>query len=228
MWRVKMDTKFKNSFFPGRIYWNHNRIHLGFWESWFGPPPNINDPSPVDPSPINPSLNDSGPMFSQSKNICPHANEAAKYKKILKAIGPIFTWTLTEWWVESTNLSSCPFVITSRFQIWALYIIPGSRLTPHIIYCWAGDDVNNTDKDKTKTNTKCFKDPMYVIFLKSREFKDLKYDMDMNMSDMAVMDIKSWTWWTCPIANLVQSLDRRSDFPRVKLYFRNIFWQRKI
>ena len=40
MWRVKMDTKFKNSFFPGLIYWNHNRIHLGFWESWFGPPPN--------------------------------------------------------------------------------------------------------------------------------------------------------------------------------------------
>ena len=30
---------------------------------------------------------------------------------------------------------------------------------------------------------------MYVIFLKSREFKVFKYDMDMNMSDMAVMDI---------------------------------------
>ena len=28
MWRVKTDTKFKNSFFPGLIYWNHNRIHL--------------------------------------------------------------------------------------------------------------------------------------------------------------------------------------------------------
>ena len=28
---------------------------------------------------------------------------------------------------------------------------------------------------------------MYVIFLKSREFKDFKYSMDMNMSDMAVM-----------------------------------------
>ena len=41
----------------------------------------------------------------------------------------------------------------------------------------------------TKTNAKCFKDRMYVIFLKSREFKDLKYDMDMNMSDMAVMDM---------------------------------------
>ena len=24
-----MDTKFRNSFFPGLIYWNHNRIHLG-------------------------------------------------------------------------------------------------------------------------------------------------------------------------------------------------------
>ena len=28
MWRFKTDTKFKNSFFPGLIYWNHNRIHL--------------------------------------------------------------------------------------------------------------------------------------------------------------------------------------------------------
>ena len=27
MWRVKTVTKFKNSFFPGLIYWNHNRIH---------------------------------------------------------------------------------------------------------------------------------------------------------------------------------------------------------
>ena len=42
MWRFKTVTKFKNSFFPGLIYWNHNRIHLGFWESWFGPPPNWN------------------------------------------------------------------------------------------------------------------------------------------------------------------------------------------
>ena len=39
MWRFKTDTKFKNSFFPGLIYWNHNRIHLNIWESWFGPPP---------------------------------------------------------------------------------------------------------------------------------------------------------------------------------------------
>ena len=31
----------------------------------------------------------------------------------------------------------------------------------------------------TKTNTKCSKDPTYVIFLKSRGFKDIKYD---NMS----------------------------------------------
>ena len=54
---------------------------------------------------------------------------------------------------------------------------PGSRLTPHIIYCWAGDDENcqlamsmthtNTNT-QTKRNTKCFKDPMHVIFLKSR------------------------------------------------------------
>ena len=45
--------------------------------------------------------------------------------------------------------------------------------------------VTDTDKE----NTKCFKDPMYVIFLKSRGFNDFKYDMDMNVSDMAVMDV---------------------------------------
>ena len=32
---------------------------------------------------------------------------------------------------------------------------------------------------KTKTKTKCSKDPTYAIFLKSRGFKDIKYD---NMS----------------------------------------------
>ena len=42
---------------------------------------------------------------------------------------------------------------------------------------------------ETKTNTKCFKDPMYVIFLRSREFKDFKYDMDTDMADMDVVDI---------------------------------------
>ena len=52
-----------------------------------------------------------------------------------------------------------------------------------------GSDWVESKTNKTKTNTKCFKDPMYVIFLKSRGFKDLKYDMDMNMSDMAVMDM---------------------------------------
>ena len=38
MWRVKTVTKFKNSFFPGLIYWNHNRIHLNtFKKSIFVP-----------------------------------------------------------------------------------------------------------------------------------------------------------------------------------------------
>ena len=31
-------------------------------------------------------------------------------------------------------------------------------------------------KTKTKTNTKCLKDPSHAIFLKSREFKDIRYD----------------------------------------------------
>ena len=42
---------------------------------------------------------------------------------------------------------------------------------------------------QTKTNTKCFKDPMYVIFFKSTGFKDFKYDMDMDMQNMVVMDM---------------------------------------
>ena len=36
-------------------------------------------------------------------------------------------------------------------------------------------------KTNTKTNTKCSKDPIYVIFLKSKGFKDFKYDMDMDI-----------------------------------------------
>ena len=54
---------------------------------------------------------------------------------------PYFHANLTEWGssLQVKNLSVCLFVclfvITSRFQIKALYIIPGSRLTPHIIYC---------------------------------------------------------------------------------------------
>ena len=31
-------------------------------------------------------------------------------------------------------------------------------------------------KTNTKTKTKCLKDPSHAIFLKSREFKDIKYD----------------------------------------------------
>ena len=31
-------------------------------------------------------------------------------------------------------------------------------------------------KTKTTTNTKCLKDPSHAIFLKSSEFKDIKYD----------------------------------------------------
>ena len=47
-------------------------------------------------------------------------------------------------------------------------------------------DVVDT-KTQTKTNTKCFKDPMYVIFLKSSGFRDFKYDTDI--SDKVVMDM---------------------------------------
>ena len=44
-------------------------------------------------------------------------------------------------------------------------------------YCRKEDDVfYHTVMTKTKTNTKCLKDPSHAIFLKSREFKDIKYD----------------------------------------------------
>ena len=104
-------------------------------------------------------------------------------------------------------LSVCLSVCLSSLQdfkyILYLYIIPGSRLTPHIIYCWVGYDVSchlvmsmthTKTNTQTKTNTKCFKDPMYLMFLKSRGFKDFKYDMEMNMSDMDGQ--WTWTWWT--------------------------------
>ena len=40
---------------------------------------------------------------------------------------------------------------------------------------------NTKTKTQTKINTKCFKNPIYVIFLKSTGLKDFKYDMDMDM-----------------------------------------------
>ena len=46
-------------------------------------------------------------------------------------------------------------------------------------YCQKEDDVfyhTVMTKTKTKTKTKCIEDPTYAIFLKSREFKDIKYD----------------------------------------------------
>ena len=49
-------------------------------------------------------------------------------------------------------------------------------------------ETNTKTNTQTKTNRGCFKDPMYVIFLKSWGLKDFKYDMDMNMSEMSVMD----------------------------------------
>ena len=35
-----------------------------------------------------------------------------------------------------------------------------------------------THRHKTKTETMCFQDPIYAIFIKSREFKNLKCDSD--------------------------------------------------
>ena len=85
-----------------------------------------------------------------------------------------------------------------------LHLSPSNDVLDHTNHIFSerlsSGDENDRDEDlqkdkykgkdtQTKTNTKCFKDQIYVIFLKSREFKDLKYDMDMNMSDKAVMDM---------------------------------------
>ena len=51
------------------------------------------------------------------------------------------------------------------------------------------DVLDTKTNTKTKTNTTCFKDPMYAIFLKISGFKDFKYDMDMDMSEMKDMDM---------------------------------------
>ena len=68
------------------------------------------------------------------------------------------------------------------------------------------DVVDTKANTKTKTNTKCFKDPMYAIFLKSRGFQDFKYDMDMDMSDMDVnvnhifldiVNLRVMLWYMC-------------------------------
>ena len=37
--------------------------------------------------------------------------------------------------------------------------------------------IKSKTKTMTKTKTKCSKDPTYVMFFKSRGFKDIKYDI---------------------------------------------------
>ena len=41
----------------------------------------------------------------------------------------------------------------------------------------------------TRTKAKCIEDPTYAIFLKSRQFKDIKYDQtrtDFNLADLVL------------------------------------------
>ena len=51
------------------------------------------------------------------------------------------------------------------------------------------DVLDTKTNTKTKTNTTCFKDPIDAIFLKISGFKDIKYDMDIDISDMKDMDM---------------------------------------
>ena len=54
---------------------------------------------------------------------------------------------------------------------------------------------NTNTKTQATTNTKCFKDPMYVIYLNRWGFKDFKNDMVV--MDMDVVDIKTNTNTKC-------------------------------
>ena len=63
-------------------------------------------------------------------------------------------------------------------------------------YCCNEDDVfyhivmtKTKTKTMTNTNTKCTQHPTYAIFLKSRQFKDIKYDQtrtDFNLADLVL------------------------------------------
>ena len=66
-----------------------------------------------------------------------------------------------------------------------LYIF--RQLMTHTIHRCPGMTKTNTH---TKTNTKCSKDPTYVIFLKSRGFKDIKNDnmsVDQTRPDQTIL-----------------------------------------
>ena len=81
--------------------------------------------------------------------------------------------------LKKIPLSCCPFLaFVLVFFVNGMYAIILCKLlcitlNAHIILL-------ARVRGHTKTNAKCFKDRMYVIFLKSREFKDFKYDMDMD------------------------------------------------
>ena len=88
--------------------------------------------------------------------------------------------------------SVCLSVITSGFRIEALYIIR-PRITPDPTFLlgrgWcqlSSGDVNDTHKVLQRPSV------FYILYFKSRGFKDFKYDMDMDMdmdmSDMDMMD----------------------------------------
>ena len=65
-----------------------------------------------------------------------------------------------------------------------LYII-GKRMTSATTMTMTKTHTktNTKTKTKTKTNTKFLKDPSHAIFLKSREFKDIKYDTNSDHKD---------------------------------------------
>ena len=53
------------------------------------------------------------------------------------------------------------------------------RKEDHVFY----HTVMTKTKTNTKTKTKCIEDPTYAIFLKSRGFKDIKYDQTRTDQD---------------------------------------------
>ena len=83
-------------------------------------------------------------------------------------------------------------------------MIEESCQTPHIIH-WKEDDISDDmTKTNTKTKTKCLKDPSHAILLKSREFKDIKYDTNSDHKDKMTKKTQVlyfWKWYDSRISN---------------------------
>ena len=93
---------------------------------------------------------------------------------------------------------------------WRLHLSPSYDVLDHTNYIFSeglssGPLTQDKYRDKdtqtqTRTDTKCFQDPMYAIFIKSREFKDWKCDIGclllMTKTKTKTKRWWTWIWWT--------------------------------